>query len=467
MEFYHVLPSNTSPETFPNNNASSFSTPIYNPYNLEGDWEVGVVGITHSNCINTFNNDYITVKDSSKTISQWETHVKIPYTISTSTKKITDDVKYRKAIVKELNQLLKDIVTFKLIRNGRFIEYSFLTNKFAIVLNKPLSDFFRILDVLTPDDSYSGNYYSLNGKANQLDSAECIITLIRYDKPDLTFLIKKANVRADVKNIIENFKTNVTDVMPVKFHLIEDGNHLVLTKPESHKFFDVALTFSKSFHVASSFRSNGLNWKTKNRFLAHDFSKSFKDEYAVNMYFLHKIKIYTSEEKYRVTLPPKMFQSPEQVCQYLTNVINKTDIKFVDKVDKVQLDILSDAITMEMSDDVRDILGFQRNIYKGKGQYLSNSTISLTRSINFLYIYSNVGSLVRVGDTEAAVLAVLPFNPKSCDIMTELNFRYPMYVKVSTKDISQIDIKIYDGAGVLVPFHRDAVTNIRLHFRKL
>ena len=42
-----------------------------------------------------------------------------------------------------------------------------------------------------------------------------------------------------------------------------------------------------------------------------------------------------------------------------------------------------------------------------------------------------------------------------------------MYVKVNRNDISQIDIKIYDGAGVLVPFHQDAVTNIRLHFRKI
>ena len=61
MSFYHILPSNTSPETFPANNASAFSTLIENPYLLQGNWEVALVNLTHSNCIYTFNDENIKV----------------------------------------------------------------------------------------------------------------------------------------------------------------------------------------------------------------------------------------------------------------------------------------------------------------------------------------------------------------------------------------------------------------------
>ena len=39
-----------------------------------------------------------------------------------------------------------------------------------------------------------------------------------------------------------------------------------------------------------------------------------------------------------------------------------------------------------------------------------------------------------------------------------------MYVPVTALRISQIDTGIYDGAGQLIPFNRDVVTTLVLHF---
>ena len=39
------------------------------------------------------------------------------------------------------------------------------------------------------------------------------------------------------------------------------------------------------------------------------------------------------------------------------------------------------------------------------------------------------------------------------------------YTKLKSNYIPQIDIAIYDDAGALIPFHKDAVTSITLHFR--
>ena len=61
MDFHHFLPSNTSPKYFPSNTASAFSTPIDNPYDLTGNWEVGLLDVSYASKIKTFNNDKITI----------------------------------------------------------------------------------------------------------------------------------------------------------------------------------------------------------------------------------------------------------------------------------------------------------------------------------------------------------------------------------------------------------------------
>ena len=74
--------------------------------------------------------------------------------------------------------------------------------------------------------------------------------------------------------------------------------------------------------------------------------------------------------------------------------------------------------------------------------------------------------MIRIGDTEAPLLAVIPFNPKKCNILTEKTFKSLMYVNVKSDYLSQIDIGIYDGNGKLIPFRKDVVTTLKLHFRK-
>ena len=63
MSFYHILPSNTSPSYFPANNASQYSTPVENVYDLSGSWELTLMNMTYTNCINTFNNDVMTIDE--------------------------------------------------------------------------------------------------------------------------------------------------------------------------------------------------------------------------------------------------------------------------------------------------------------------------------------------------------------------------------------------------------------------
>ena len=124
--------------------------------------------------------------------------------------------------------------------------------------------------------------------------------------------------------------------------------------------------------------------------------------------------------------------------------------------------------SVSFDNTLQDILAFDQSTYSGKGKWQASDVFSLTRRIHYLYVYSNVSDFIRIGDTQAPLLAVFPFNNKMCiNRLEEKTFHDPMYVSVMQNPIHQIDIQIYDGAGQLVPFSANAVTSLRLHFRQV
>ena len=170
-----------------------------------------------------------------------------------------------------------------------------------------------------------------------------------------------------------------------------------------------------------------------------------------------------------ITLPMAYFQTAEQVCAYITRTIAHRDIVFTYDVStkSVQLQLKTDGLSLRLGNDLCDVLAFGQTLFTKKGTYTGNGELSLTRRIHYLYIYSNIGELVRIGDTEAPLLAVTAFNPKkTCQDLHERNFRHPYYVKVNQETITLIEIAVYDGAGQTIPFHSDAKTSVRLHFRR-
>ena len=178
------------------------------------------------------------------------------------------------------------------------------------------------------------------------------------------------------------------------------------------------------------------------------------------------------EEKTTTTiiLPTAYFQTPEQVCAYITRRIGHRDIEFTydAHTKRAHLQLKADGLHLQLSTDLCDVLAFDRALFTKKGKYTASGELSLTRRIHYFYIYSNIGELVRVGDTEAPLLAVTAFNSKNQfgEDLHERTFRHPYYVRVKQDTITLIEIAIYDGAGQLVPFHSDAKTTVRLHFRR-
>ena len=145
---------------------------------------------------------------------------------------------------------------------------------------------------------------------------------------------------------------------------------------------------------------------------------------------------------------------------------NQTVRKREDSLSQWHVFSESRNMTVKFDATLRDVFGFSENSYLGSGEYKSNDTFSLTRCIDYLYIYSNISEYVRVGNVKAPLLGIVSLESgKECDKLKEKFFDNPTYVSVIQNDISQIDIAIFDGAGELIPFAKNATTVLSLHFR--
>ena len=168
-----------------------------------------------------------------------------------------------------------------------------------------------------------------------------------------------------------------------------------------------------------------------------------------------------------ITLKSHIFQKASDAVFYINKCIdNKAVVFSLDERNYTILKITSKNVTVKFNNTLRDIFGFHKNIYSGVGEFKSVGTLSLTRCIDYLYIYSNISEYVRVGDIKAPLLGIVSFQSgKDCDKLKENLFNNPTYVSVIQNSISQIDVGIFDGAGDLIPFAKNATSVLRLHFR--
>ena len=85
--FSLILPSNSSVNRFPANNASSFSIAYDDAERLQGNWEVAISHVVYSNCLYLFNNEIIKIDQERTRVIEWESgcRVTVPAKLNTTT----------------------------------------------------------------------------------------------------------------------------------------------------------------------------------------------------------------------------------------------------------------------------------------------------------------------------------------------------------------------------------------------
>ena len=458
MSFYHVLPSNTSPQTFPNNNASNYSTPILNPHMLEGKWEVALTNITYNNCVKTFNGEKISLKTHDLTKSKKAICIKIPPPKSNKREEV---VNY---FANELNEKLKGILKLTVDKSKRnrnkAIQWNVVSDKHIVILDSRIRKPFKLYsDVLVSYDKFPSNYHYINDHVYINEDSTFII--IPKSTALQEIIIKSENEEITVEELMKRFNERVKyDGKPLA-KLTRERAYIIL-----HKFMnDYAIVLSEGLHETVSHRQAGAFKTASQRYWGNVLARNFTNKFSVTVYST-KCELFYDELNEDIILEPKFIPTPHHLVRYLNHKFENRNVKFSCNDEDIMSVDIDENTAIEFDDIVRDMLAFDQNRYEGKKKFTASDKVSLTRRINYFYIYSNIGDYIRIGDTEAPLLGIIPFNPKTCGFLSEVTFKIPMYIDINSNIISQIDIGIYDDNGKLIPFLDDAITTMRLHFRQ-
>lgn len=482
MEFYHILPSNTSPDFFPSNRAEEFSTPIDKPYNLEGKWELGLLDIVHSNYVNTFNNDKMQV---SKTRSVKEIceglkenlkgfTITIPSPAYDSQK---DATTLRKILMYNINHEFRDLLFVTTHTKNDFskLKWNLKTKNYLFQPSPFLRELFNCHQpVFTPHDLIYTNYNSLPSKVKPYAAKDIFINVIptKDFNPKFltqTIILKKPGETITPQELLKRAKDNdKSGVMTlqlkstVHFHLfISDIDGLLCVLNDS--LAEVLQLRMAAFEQWS----NERYWGHRNF-----ADEKYKDKtWEVQVYNLKdRLTAIDYVDEGTILLEPCYFNNTKNAIDFLNAKIKSKLCRFnySESTNHVQLEIDSKEVRITLDENLRSILGFSKNAYDGPIKEMATSKFSLTRCIQFLYVYSNIGENIRIGNAEAPLIGIVPFASNNKNPSTnEKNFKKPMYVAINRSHIQQIDVKIYDGAGQLVPFVKDSITSLRLHIRRV
>ena len=474
MDFYHVLPSNTSPNYFPNNNASNYSTPLDLPYEFAGEWQVGLMNLTYSSCVNTFNNDRIIVKEdmsaTDRMIKFAEASEK-PFKVMLPPQNTNQATSYRDIVSEYINKNFKSLLQLTMSDDKNWTTWKILNDNFYFILSPNIRELFQLWsDVLTDTDMAFKNRHKLvRSKLFPTEKTSWIIIGAKAPSTSTftkeTVILKRANETLTSQELIQRFNTLVSK--KVAKLTVQGDTKFILSKLQND---NVMILLNKFFREAMTFRRSAMFGKANQKHRSTDLKKIDKNKiWSVSLYVLDDIHHYNVAEENIVTIPPCSFQEESQAISYLNNKLNDPRISFTCNQEKrITLKVGGKNLKVILDAALRDILAFDTDTFIGPGEYTASGLISLTRCIQYLYIYSNIASNVRVGNTESPLLAVIPFSmDKPCSILREKAFKTPMYIRVKQNRISQIDVGIYDGAGEMVPFVSDAVTTLYLHFQQI
>ena len=456
MSFHHILASNVTPKSFPQNHASAFSTPIYNPYDLKGQWEVAVTNLSHSNCVYTFNKEAYQIIDSNFTpalLSNLSNHIKINISFPSKALSPKDRISHMQQSV-DNHDLLKHVLRLKNMAD-KYLQWDIIKPDFMVVLSRDLQVAFQLYSqVITPEDAWPINYHVLT---EMLKVKDAHIIVIRKAVFTEKIILKEANREMNLNDLLTTFNEKLAHIAKLTF----SGDKIYLKKLYND---NTVVLPSKALSRMFGFRQAGALYPDESHFSGYTWPETFEKPWYIRLYRLKPDDSTSVIDTFH--LARKQFTTRDEACTYLNQLDSRVSFS-CDAQHFVTMNIKKASVSVRFDNDLRDILAFSRNEYRGKGQVIASDVFSLIRRIHYLYVYSNIGALVRVGDTQAPLLAVLPFNAKKCEPHRERAFKNPMYIPVARDHISQIDIEIRDDAGQLVPFRHDALTSLRLHFRKV
>ena len=424
------------------------------------------MSLTHPNCMHTFYHDTIVITEPSSATA-YLLEAKHPVRVMLPLPKKEDFLTVVRQVVKQINVIFKDLLFLEPSddTDERFSWTFKHADKAACVILSPTLKrdiFCRWSDVVTPYDTQSANYHAIASCHEfPTDPNDFYIIWVPYSYPCQTVRLKAENEEITVDTLVERFNARVPSHIAI---LERSGGHLIVHKQANHS--NTVLLYSKALLRVLNFRHGGVYAKEEQRYFAYTFSDGFKPEWFVQLITVPLPPPYWPRVSRNIVLPPATFSFEKDAIAFVQSHIRDDRVHLsCDRQLRLSLTLTDEHLSFSFDNTLRDMFAFDRNVYEGKGTFTASDVVSLSRRIQYLFVYSNIITHIPVGDTEAPLLAVVPFNKKSCKPYHEHLFKYPMYVPLVHNRFAHIEIEIRDDAGELAPFPMDSVTSLQLHFR--
>lgn len=512
MKSFNIhLASNVSPNLFPNNNASNFSTNLANQIDLsDGEWEVGVRQIMYPTHIAT------TTLDEKIEIYKYDKYYRdfLPFPDSSSLYgafiNVNPDEQYPKDtnnlkacvdyILKKVNEStwVKDKNAFQLDFKARPKKFVLrVIHKDLLLMALPeLAKLLGFKQTCFMKGTYRASYRFLHEKQTiKYESQFRNLTFYLYDVNSLdqkTYTLNPSHVD-DVDEKV-SFNATIPYHVPHTDNLVFDfgiypNDGFIKRKPGRYSYYDLEkqkYVLVYFFDKESTKKLNLDNFYcyredvTEIKIPLIPVQSSVRNHVLdlksvkVTFVYLHLSKNIGKADF--DTLPIENFSinnnesisNPSQLLPLLNKHSQSYHYNFDYNVQEKRFTLsVAKDYGLRLSQSLATILGMDLD-----ASILINANITashfplLNRAITSLYIYTNIIDSIYVGNIQAPLLLVCPFKGKnSKDNVHQIEFRNPAYTPINHTSINHINIKIYDDCGALVPFLYGK-TNLTLHFRR-
>lgn len=166
------------------------------------------------------------------------------------------------------------------------------------------------------------------------------------------------------------------------------------------------------------------------------------------------------------TFESGQYRNEESLLNAINNYLSVDNLAFEwnHTSRKVVLHIEEDINPMFMSEDFKNLFGFESLGPYTKGVHWATHTFDINSGIHYMYVYSDIASYTLVGDTKVPLLRVC-YTQGEYGEMVRTIFTHPQYVPVARSEFETIEININDELGKPVPFEFGKAV-VTLHFRR-
>ena len=506
--FYVVLPSNVLDDTEDldgvkkKNTPSLWTTTFDRTEELKGQWEVAVSEVSYVNSITTFTKDDTISFANALSFSDVEANSKASTAKKFQiTKFVIPDASSLKFDEKtgynpnDIVQMINNVINQKVFTLSYYPPNRKSKSRAAFKLKVHLPGILiwispklrRLLDFNDQHLTHGGEYWShgsldvtLKEKQSPNDLYMLIFPLYRMKKRKI---ILKPNDFELNGGMIYSYIQHILRDQPdlAKYFRITEKSNPLTKKYIFHKLPTAAddddfavIELNDEFRQALRLTEKQTYFVMPGRYPSQDNSipYSSRGEWAITIYskeYIESEVAYITGKDNQIITPPREYHTREGIAQMLVelNKYSQTHkYKFTFLKDRNRMQLKAGEKVVILSETMRDILGFDRRQYFQE-TIVASKRPAYNRSIHHLYLYSNLGDFVHVGNAYVQLLRTFARENQINGDNVEKPFIHPMYIPVIKNNLDNIEIKICDDNGKVIPFADDCKTIVTLHFRRV